>query len=138
MKHGPLHVKYIRCICTLALFLPVRTISATGCVLDTSLYTVPHSTLCLEDLTCIAKYSVRCYQIVLRGRQDSRPARCASQWHSPHTHIAGHHRNVPRNKPPTPNTYKQLQDRWFYILLGCDKSGVQSSPWAQFHVFQAR
>ena len=37
----------------------------------------------------------------------------------------------------TPNTYNQLKVRWFYIPLGCGKSGVQSSPVAQFQVFQS-
>ena len=70
---------HVSCICTLALFLPVPTISAAGCLLFTSLYPVSQSTPFLEDLTFIAKYSVRCYQIVLRIRHISRPTRCSSQ-----------------------------------------------------------
>lgn len=70
---------HVSCICTLALFLPVHTISAAGCMLATSIYPVSQSTFCLEDLTCIAKYSVRCYQIVCAvGRIPHRPGVLAS------------------------------------------------------------
>lgn len=47
------------------------TISVAGYMLATSLYPVSQSTLPLEDLTCIAKYYVRRYQIV--GRINDRP-----------------------------------------------------------------
>jgi hypothetical protein len=63
--------KHLSCIRTLALFLPGPTISVAGYVLAISMYPVSQSTLPLEDLTCIAKYSVRRYQIV--GRISDRP-----------------------------------------------------------------